>query len=175
MSTFPAILQIVRFREAGFAGLTATNQGFLNSLAPLLAFPLVGSIAGLIEGEYRQAVAGLLSVVVALLTPLVLTHAFARRWGREAAWLRFAVASNWSQCAIALAMIVLVSTMALFGPGAARLALLAVVIYGVAMHWFLARHGLGISRLRATLMVLMSDLATGALIIALGSLSYSAP
>jgi hypothetical protein len=40
------------------------------------------------------------------------------------------------------------------------LALLGLVGYGLWLHWFIARHGLGLSRFRAAVLVLGVNLAT---------------
>jgi hypothetical protein len=39
------------------------------------------------------------------------------------------------------------------------------VCYGLALHWFLARRGLDVSRGQATLLVLVADLLTGFFVI----------
>ena len=43
---------------------------------------------------------------------------------------------------------------------ARALALLGLVGYGLWLHWFIARHGLGLSRFRAAVLVLAINLAT---------------
>ncbi len=177
MSLLSGILQIVRLREAGFSAIVATRQSFLNSLAPLLAFPLVGAIGGLMAGQVRLGLSSFLLAVVALLTPLVLTHAFAKRWGRERAWLRFAIASNWTQCVVAIVLVFLLGMMGdtggpSIGP-AQLLLLLCVVAYGLVLHWFLARRGLDLPNRLAVLLVLVTDLGTGTLVMGLGALSAS--
>ena len=88
-------------------------------------------------------------------------------WRREAAWLRFATAFNWCQWAIPVLGSLLLLTVGHSGIGSVcrgvpprGLALLGLVSYGLWLHWFLARHGLGLSRLRAAVLVLGVNLAT---------------
>ncbi len=171
MSVFAGILRLARFRPEGFAEFAATPQALLNSLAPLVAFPLVGGLGELAQGNLGTALTDLLATTVALLTPLVVTEYLATRWGRGAYWLRFAVASNWCQWVLPLGVMVIVAvfwTLARvglgLGSGVVVGAIVGLILYGIGLHWFLARQGLGLSRGRATLMVLAADLLTGALV-----------
>ena len=97
MSIWGGMARLARFRADGFAAFANTPQAVLNSLAPLLAFPLVGAVIGLSGGQGLAAAVDFLATIVALVAPLVITHAFAARWGRLADWPRFAAASN---CAV---------------------------------------------------------------------------
>ena len=47
---------------------------------------------------------------------------------------------------------------------AQAIALLGLVCYGFWLHWFLARHGLGLSRVRAAVLVIGVNLATVAIV-----------
>lgn len=171
MSVLGGMTRLARFRIDGFASFAATPQAVLNSLAPLLAFPLVGAAAGMLGDLGMAALVDFLATVVALVAPLVISHEFARRWGRLPEWPRFAVASNWCQWVLPVVAVVLaIGLMVLSSFGLPLkpmlVALLAAIIcYGIALHWFLARHGLRISRTRAVLLVLATDLGTGALVL----------
>jgi uncharacterized membrane protein len=171
MSIMAGLLRLARFRVDGFNAFAGTPQAVLNSLAPLLAFPLVGAVLGLLGEAGLAAAVDFLATIVALVAPLVITHAFARRWGRLEAWPRFAAASNWCQWVLPVVAVVLVLlVMLLDGIGfplrtMVMLALVGLIGYGVALHWFLARHGLGLSRARAVALVLVTDFGTGALVI----------
>ncbi len=172
MSILRGILQLARFRAEGFATFSATPAGLLNSLAPLIAFPLVGGLAELARGGARSALVDLLATIVALLAPLIVTEFLARRWGREAQWLRFAVASNWCQWALPIMLMGIVIVLWILanlglplGEGAIGASLVVLIIYGISLHWFLARSGLGLSRGRAALLVLAADVSTGLLVI----------
>jgi hypothetical protein len=171
MSIWAGMLQLARFRPDGFAAFGATPQSVLNSLAPLLGFPLAGTLIGVLSGRGLGAVTDLCVVIVALLTPLVISHALAGAWGRGAAWPRFATASNWCQWIVPLlgAAVVLAATLLdraglpvrpLLGA-----AFLVLFLYGLSLQWFLARFGLAISRGRAALLVLSTILGTLLLVV----------
>ncbi len=165
------ILRLARGRVAGFDHFTATTQGFLGSLAPLLAFPIVGTVLMLASGAGEAAIGDLLATVCAVLAPAVLSHALARLWDREAAWLRFIIAFNWCQWVIPLAaMLVLAFTgvaihLGLPTDAGAVLAMLLLGGYGLWLHYFLARRGLGLSAVRAAVLVLAVNLGTVLLVI----------
>lgn len=172
MKIFSGVLHIARFRAEGMQAFGATPRALLNSLAPLLAFPVVGGLLDMLHGQFISALSDLLATLVALLTPLVVTEAFARRWGREALWLRFAVASNWCQWAlpvVLMAMLLCLWVLANLGlpvgPGIVSVGIVGLIVYGVSLHWFLARVGLDLTRGRAMIVVLAADLLTGLLVL----------
>ncbi|CAH2600036.1 conserved membrane protein of unknown function [Rhodovastum atsumiense] len=171
-SVMRGILQLALLRAGGMEQFGDSRQCFLNSLAPLVAFPLVGGVLGMVSGAGVDALAGLLGTLVALLTPPVLSHLLARLWRREAEWLRYATAFNWSRWAMLLALstslllIGLFGTMGLTQRGAVGLGLLAVAIYGFVLDAFVARVGLRLSWGRAVLLVLAVNL--GAALLFLG-------
>jgi hypothetical protein len=166
------VMRLARGRADGFRQFGATREAFLASLAPLIAFPLVGGILMLLGGGGLGALADLLATICALVAPPVLSFEIARLWGREAAWLRFATAFNWCQWAIpVLGSVLLLLLGMLITVGLPRqlariLVVFGLVAYGLWLHWFLARHGLGLSRLRAALLVVGVNVAT--VIIVLG-------
>ena len=83
----------------------------------------------------------------------------------------FATAFNWCQWAIpVLGCMLLLALGMLVAVGLPRsaargLALPGLVSYGLWLHWFIARHGLGLSRFRAAVLVLGINLATVAIVI----------
>ena len=165
------VLLLARFRVAGLALFGDSVADLLNSLAPLLAFPVVLALLLLLDGAGGEALSDLLSLVVALLAPLVISQALAAQWGRDEGWLRYAVALNWCQWALplaALAAVMAFSILAALGlpqqalvPGA----LLSVGGYALALHWFLARRALALGRGRATLFVAAVNAGTGVLML----------
>lgn len=164
------IIRIGTFKADGLAEFGATPQAFLNSLAPLLALPVVGGLIMLGRGHVMEALASVLANLVILLAPPVAAHAVARWWRREALWLRYAVAYNWCQWAVALALLAaMVSGGILVASGlpemaVAQLAMLALAGYGIALNWFLARTALELSSGRAALFILMVWLAAMVLV-----------
>jgi multisubunit Na+/H+ antiporter MnhG subunit len=143
----------------------------LNALAPWLAFALVGFVLMLVAGSARQAAADLLASVVALLTPPVVSQALARLWGRQEAWLRYAVAFTWCQWIMPVALLaVLLGSGLLVAAGlpesiAELLAVLALLVYAVSLHGFVIRHALALSRWRTAIMVIAINLGTVAVVV----------
>ena len=164
------VLRLMRFRTDGWDLIAGTRQMFLNSLPPLLAFPVLSSLwAALQGGAITLGLTDLLATLVALLAPAVLSEALARRWRCDAAWLRYAVGFNWCQFAVAIggaaAMFVAASLLPA-GPArasAAGIALLGTAIYALALQWFLVRSGLGLGSLRAVAFTLFVNAGTGML------------
>lgn len=158
--------RMARGRVDGMKQFGDTAQSVLASLAPLLAFPIVGALIMLPSKGPVRAALTLLLTLVAQLSPMVLSHWLARRWEREALWMRFATAFNWCQWALPLAaialLIVLQAGLSLGLPEAAadQLLLLGLAGYGLWLNWLLARHGLHLSRGRAVGMVAFTNLGT---------------
>ena len=125
----------------------------------------------LIGGEGDSAISDLLATICAVLAPAVLSHALARWWSREAPWLRFITAFNWCQWIIPIAaiLVLLFVTIAIrLGLSTNAGALLAMALlggYGLWLHFFLARRGLDVSRIRAMLLVIVVNFGTVLLVI----------
>ena len=161
------VARLARFRADGLASFDATPAGLLNALAPWFAFALVGFVLVLVQGSPLGALGDLLGTTVALLAPTVVSHALARRWGREAAWLRYCVAFTWSQWVMPPALLV-----AMLGSGmlvaigvpddiAELLGALALLTYALALHGFIARRALDLSLWRTVSFVAIVNLGTG--------------
>jgi len=163
------VLLLARGRARGLDQFGNTVQGFLASLAPLIAFSLVEAVLILLQGAVVPALTDFLVTMCAILAPPVLSHALARRWERETDWLRFATAFGWCQWVPLVAVAVMLAMAMAVGVGlpeqAGRGALLAVVaLYALWLNWFVARHGLRLSPLRAAALVLLVNLGTAALV-----------
>jgi hypothetical protein len=172
-SVLRGFIRLARFRRDGFAYLPGTRQSLLNSMAPLIAFPLVGGGLMLAGGGGLSAVADLFATLVALLAPLVIAHFLAMRWGREAQWVRYAAAFNWCQWALPIAAVLLLLALGIvmritgISQNAAALAFLGgLLVYGLGLHYFLARNGLELSIGRAIVCVVAMNLGTGLLVLA---------
>jgi hypothetical protein len=165
------IIRLARGHADGLRQFIGTRDAFLASLAPWLAFPLVGSVLMLLGGGGLAVLANLLAVVCGLLVPPVLSFEAARLWGRQDAWLRFATALNWCQWVIPLVgslLLVVFSFLTALGlPGqvAEAAVILGFVAYALWLHWFLARHGLDLSPSRAGALVLGVNLITVILVL----------
>jgi len=164
------IARLARFNAQGFGEFTATRQGFLNSLAPLLALPLVAALIALLGGEPFEAVEGLLSGMVALLAPAAISHLLATIWKRDTLWLRFAVAYNWCQVPITLLAVTDVGIVSAVTGGHAQAMPLAMAsVAALAGYWlvlsvFLARRGLRLSLLKAFATMLSINIGTALLV-----------
>lgn len=164
--------QLAVGRGEGIERFGDSPQAFMASLAPLVAFPLVGALLLIVSGSPGAGFSTLLLTLVAQLSPAVFSHVLAVRWGREAEWLRYATAFNWCQWAIpVLAFGLLMGLQIATGAGlsdaaAANLLVLALGAYGLFLHWVVARHGLALSRARAGLLVVLVNAGTVALVMA---------
>jgi hypothetical protein len=165
-SVMVGILRIARGRADGLLCFGATPQSFLASLAPLVAFPLVGAVLTLASRGAREALTGFAMTLCALLVPAVLSFEIARAWGRADRWLRFATAVNWCEWTLPLAACAALLPLGLaMGAGldatiAGALLVCGLGAYALWLHWFLARKALGLSGLRSVLMVLAVNLGT---------------
>jgi hypothetical protein len=172
----PGILRgmmlVARGRPEGIGQFTDTTQGFLASLAPLVAFPLVGTVFLLLDGDATPAITNLLATLAVLLAPPVLSFELARLWGRQDRWLRFATAFNWCQLLLPMlagALLIVLGMLLQAGlPENAAPVVLVLCLGGYALwlHWFLARHALALPGFRAALLVLGVNLGTALLVLA---------
>ncbi len=143
------IARLVALNPAGFDAIEASVSGFLASLAPLLAFALVGSGAEIAMLGWRQGVGDGLQMLCVLLGQPVVSHFYAKLWGREAYWLRYATAMNWCQLALPMLglLVLLLTTLADVNAGGGEPLAFAVVLvlgYSVVLNWFLAWRGLAL-------------------------------
>jgi hypothetical protein len=177
-SVLVGILRIAHGRADGVGCFGSTPQAFLSSLAPLLAFPLVGSVLGLFTEGPRRALTGLAMTLCALLTPAVISYELARFWKRLDEWARFATAFNWCEWILpVLACLLMVPLSVAISAGmsetAASLVLVSCLgVYGLWLHWFLARKALGLSTLRSVALVFLVNLGTAAVVMGPRLLAY---
>jgi hypothetical protein len=170
------MFRIATGRADGLACFGSSAQSFLASLAPLLAFPLVGTVMGLFTEGPRRALTDLAMTLCAILTPAVLSFQIARWWKREDAWFRFATAFNWCEWILPLVAVLAMLPLGLAVSagvkenvvGAAFIVMLG--LYGLWLHWFLARNGLGLSAPKALLLVVLVNAGTAAAVLAPGLL-----
>jgi len=165
------VLRVAFGRADGLARFGTTVQSFLASLAPLIAFPIVGAMLEFLHDGLMPAISLILLTLVAQLTPPVLSHAMAVRLGREEAWLHYATAYNWCYWALPIVGAIL---MVVFGTAtgaglpstlAAKGVLMCLGAYSLWLHWFLARHALQLARGRAALLVAVVNAGTLILVI----------
>jgi hypothetical protein len=165
------ILRVARGRADGMELFDSTVHAFTASLAPFIALPLVGAVLMMLNDPGLEPIGDMLSAWCGVLAPAVISWELARRWGREAEWLRYATAFNWCMWAVpmcAMVLLLLLGFAAQLGmpPQAAAIALPACLAgYALWLHWFLARHGLRLSPGRAALLVLLVNVGTGILVL----------
>ena len=152
-SIFRGIVRLVQFNSEGLLDFGDTPQAFVNSLAPLLAFPLVGAGVTLYGGAHHGAIVNMLASVIAVAAPPVLSHILASLWHREPLWTRYAIAFNWCEAAVFLTMVVLLVVTSRRGVMAHAAWTLPVYLYWAVLNGFLAKRALRISVLRAVVMV----------------------
>lgn len=146
-------------RADGLAQFNGTVASFLNSLAPLLAFPLASAVVEAYREDWLSATSLLLLTLVAQLAPPVLSQAVAARWGVEERWLHYATAYNWCYWALPLAGMLFTVLFALaVGAGlpstvAAQGVLVCLGLYSFWLNWFIARQALVLSTGKAALFV----------------------
>ncbi len=165
------LTRLARFDRRGFTSFSNSRDAFLSSVAPLLAFALVGAGLAMINSNGFDAASEFAATVCALLAPSVLSHVFAHCWQREERWLNYATAFNWCQWAIpvvASVLILLAGILSLAGiPSrvAGVGAMGALLVYALALHWFLARQGLALSAWRSICVVVGTNLGTALLVL----------
>lgn len=152
-------------RKEGLERFGASREQFLASLAPLVAFPLVGALLVAASGQPLLAGWQFLATLCGVLAPLAAAYELARFWGRGDRWLRFGTAYNWCQWPILLFALLCVGLVASalrrsLGESVAVLAAIgAAAAYGLWLHWFITRHTLDLSALRAALLVVLINVA----------------
>jgi hypothetical protein len=176
------LLRLARGDATGLSQFGHTPRAFLVSLIPLITLPIMVALITLGKGEFTQAVADLAAAICVLLLPPIISHTLAVRWKREAEWLRFAVAFNWCQFGLSvLCMALLIILGIVLGATGAQTVAdgmvtavvglcLAIVGYGLWLHWFVARAGLGVSKGQAAFLVFATYAGTFAVLLTRGLL-----
>lgn len=165
------ILRLARGRADGMAMFGSSVSHFTASLAPFIALPLVGGLLMFVAEPGWGPVGDLLASWCAVLAPLVLSWELARLWGRQDQWLRYATAFNWCVWALPVAWMVLLVIFSIAAQlgldvGVAQTAMQgALGFYALWLHWFIARHGLGLGGARAALLVLVVNVVTGIVVL----------
>ena len=151
-------------RAEGFGHFGTDTDSFLSSLAPLVAFALVSAGLVALTGRVLGAAELFLVSLIGLLAPAVIAHPLCARWQRQAYWPLYANILNWSKLLFLMALPVAVGlTEAL--PDAGAVVALALLAYMLWFQWFLARGALRLSRIRALLLLLATQLGTNLLVL----------
>lgn len=163
---YKAVALVATGRAEGLDYFGDSPARFLASLASLALWPAIG-IAALATGAGGAAMApDVMAAVCAVLAPPVISYELAARWDRAARWPLYATGFNWCQWAlpvVGLILITIISGVSGNGFASANAAVLLLALfsaYGLWLHWFIARHGLMVSRLRAACLVVVVNAGT---------------
>ncbi len=173
------VLLLARGRAAGIDHFGNSADSFTASLAPLIAFPLVGTVLNIINGAPAEAIIGFLSRLCAVLAVAVITYEFARLTRRDSLWLRTATALNWSfWLVIPLLGLAGLAGALMVGAGMALTTAEDILIglmatYLLWYHWFAVRVGLNLNILQAIALVILSNAAIALLTSAPTLLAYA--
>lgn len=159
------LYRLARGDAGGIREFGNTTAAFSASIAPLLAFPIVGSALIGIGGHWMFAVVMFLSRLCGVLMQPVITEWSARRAGQSATWLMTSTALNWSIWLIfplILAGVLLsggLMTLGLPQSAATAVTVGLVVLYLFWFQWFILRTGLRLSVWRALILLIAMNLA----------------
>ena len=162
------LFMLARGRKTGINEFSGSMDAFTASLAPLIAFPLVGAGISALSGQWAFALLGLFSRICAVLVLPVIIYEFARWTSREALWLRTATALNWSFWMLLPVLFVaafIAAVVVQFGLAMTQAEIGVLGLAGVYLlwyHWFIMRAGLGLSGLQAGGLLLFSSLVIAA-------------
>ena len=170
---FRGIGLIARGRAEGLNCFGQSPRAFLVSLLPGLGL-MAGTLAdSVISGYGSIALTMLLSSLCALLAPPVLSYELARLWGREAFWNRYAVAFNWTRWLLVLLFFTarLAHRSGLVEARGFQLLAIGLAFYALWLSWFVARHGLALTGMRAALLVAGVNIGTLLLVLVPGAVA----
>lgn len=161
------LVKLARGDAKGLAEFSSDKEAFSASLAPLIAFPLVGAGITALSGDWKAALIGLFSRFCAVLALPLIIYEFSKLFGKTNHWLRTATALNWCFWlvlpAIFLAALlgsILVQT-GLPITRSEQVVLEVVGLYLLWNRWFVLKAGLQLNIWRALLVLLASLIATG--------------
>jgi hypothetical protein len=157
------IFLLARGQPEGVAAFGKTAKDFNASIAPLIAFPLVGSLLVAIGGQPKLAAIAFVSRLCMVLAVAAITYEFARLTGREMLWLRTAIALNWSFWIIVPLLLAAGLCGMIFVSAGMPLTAAENLLAGVMLayllwyHWFTVRSGLQLKILPAIGLVLLTN------------------
>ena len=165
------MILIARGRAEGMNCFRDTPHAVLYSLTPGIGVLIAAVLQGLFGKEGAAALVEIPGTLCVLLAPSVLSFELARFWGRDGFWNRYIVAFNWCQWVLPVAGMILVLVLAIARTagvgGGTGFAVIFVCLAGYAlwMNWFIARHGLALSKGRAAGFVAAVNLGTMAIVV----------
>lgn len=160
---------LARGRAVGLEEFGNSTNALAASVAPLIAFPLVGSVLLAANGDPKIAVLAFISRMCVVMALGLVTYEFARLWHRDEQWLRTVTALNWSfWILIPVLLIAGMCGAVLVSAGIAEKTAEDVMIgvigaYLLWYHWFTVRNGLRIGFWAALLLVIVTNIIVGLL------------
>jgi hypothetical protein len=160
---------LARGRAAGLEEFGNSTNALAASVAPLIAFPLVGSVLLAVNGDPKIAVLAFISRMCVVMALGLVTYEFAHIWHRDEQWLRTVTALNWSfWILIPVLLIAGICGAVLVSAGIAEKTAEDVMIgvigaYLLWYHWFTVRNGLRIGLWAALLLVIVTNIIVGLL------------
>lgn len=157
----PGIIKLAYGRAKGIDEFSSTAEAFTASLAPLIAFPLVGAVITGVGGNWKLAILEFLSRICTVLVLPVVTYEFARVFNRKSQWLRTATALNWCFWLVVPAVFLAAIAGSIIAQFGLPLERVAVVVIGIAAlyllwnRWFILKSGLQINGWRAAIVMVV--------------------
>jgi hypothetical protein len=158
------LLLLAAGRTEGFAQFGADTDAFLASLAPLVAFTLVSAGIVALSGKLLVGTELFLLSLIGILAPPIIADPLCRRWQRSAEWPLYANILNWSKLLYLMVFPLGIAIAAAIPPAGFFIAL-GLLGYAFWFQWFIARGALRLSRSRALLMLLATQIGTNLLVI----------
>ncbi|GBQ93799.1 hypothetical protein AA23498_1836 [Acetobacter nitrogenifigens DSM 23921 = NBRC 105050] len=138
-------------RAEGLNRFRGSADSFLAAIAPGVAINLVSLLLVTMQDHVAIGLTKVELSFCALLAPPVISNFFARRWGREDLWLRYATAAAWCEWVSVFVSVVALAIASLFAPALVhtpsfvQAVVAAAELYGVWLGWFVAKVGLRLS------------------------------
>jgi hypothetical protein len=160
---------LARGRAAGLEEFGNTSNALAASAAPLIAFPLVGSVLLAVNGDPKVAILAFISRMCVVMALSLVTYEFAHRMQRDETWLRTVTALNWSfWILVPLLLIAGICGAVLVSAGlkeklAEQIMIALMGAYLLWYHWFTVRNGLRLGIWAAVALVVITNLVVGLL------------
>ena len=166
------LFRLARGDAGGVSEFGNTTRAFSASIAPLLAFPIVGAALFGIAGHWMLAGLMLASRICGVLLQPVITEFGARRANSSATWLMTSTALNWSVWLVFPLILIgiLITngliTLGLSEPTAVGVSFASILLYMFWIQWFILRTGLRLSVLGALTLLIAMNVAIAVVYIA---------
>lgn len=157
------VLLLAVGRREGMDEFADLDGEFLASLAPLIAFPLVGAVWLSTQGQAQIGWLAFLARICGVLAQPVIIHLFARSFGAQGHWLRTATAMNWAFWLILPLLMVagivaqILNMIGIQDATALGISGLLLIAYVAWYQWGIIRTGLAIKAGQAVLVLLGID------------------